>query len=71
LRLRPSAALCGGVNVRVNAAPNFELGTLVPRLGARVTIRRRWWTAVLAELPLAGSDRTDLIIGLYAGFAPN
>jgi hypothetical protein len=70
LRLRPSAALCAGVNVRVNAAPNFELGTLVPRVGARVMVRRRWWTAFLLELPLAGADRTDLIAGFYAGFTP-
>ena len=69
-RLRPSAALCAGVNVRVNAAPNFELGTLVPRVGARVMVRRRWWTAFLLELPLAGTDRTDLIAGFYAGFTP-
>ena len=69
-RLRPSAALCGGVNVRLNAAPNFELGTLVPRVGARVMVRRRWWTAFLLELPVAGTDRTDLIAGFYAGFSP-
>lgn len=71
LRLRPSAALCAGVNVRVNAAPNFELGTLVPRLGARVIVRRRWWTALLLELPVAGADRTDLIAGFYVGFTPS
>ena len=70
LRLRPSAALCGGVNVRVNAAPDFALGTLVPRVGARVMVRRRWWTAFLLELPVAGTDRTDLIAGFYAGFTP-
>jgi len=70
LRLRPSAALCGGVNVRVNAAPTFELGTLVPRLGARVMVRRRWWTAFLIEVPVAGNDRTDVIAGLYLGYVP-
>lgn len=70
LRLRPSAALVGGVNVRVNAAPTFELGTLVPRLGARVMVRRRWWTAFLIEVPVAGDDRTDLIAGLYLGYVP-
>src|SRR3982751_112509 len=42
LRLRPSAALCAGLNARVNAAPYLELGTLVPRLGARVMVRPRW-----------------------------
>ena len=71
LRLRPTAALCAGVNARLNAVPDFELGTLVPRLGARVVVRKRWWTALLAELPVAGADRTDLIVGIYAGFTPN
>jgi hypothetical protein len=70
LRLRPSAALCGGVNMRVNAAPTFQLGALVPRLGARVMVRRRWWTALLIEVPVAGEDRTDLIAGLYLGYVP-
>jgi hypothetical protein len=32
--------------------------------------RRRLWAAILAELPVAGSDpRTDLIAGLYIGIA--
>ena len=70
LRLRPAVALCGGVNLRVFAAPAFELRALVPRLGARFAVRRRWWTALLVELPVAGSDRTDLIAGLYAGYTP-
>src|SRR4051812_35596019 len=71
LRLRPSAALCAGVNIRVNAAPDLEIGTLVPRVGARVMVRPRWWTAFLLELPVAGRDRTDLIAGFYAGFTPS
>ena len=71
LRLRPSAALCGGLTARLNAAPDFALGTLVPRVGARVMLRPRWWAAFLLELPVAGVDRTDLIAGFYAGFAPD
>jgi hypothetical protein len=71
LRLRPWVALGAGVNAHLEAAPDFELTTLVPRLSARFTIRRRFWMALLVELPVAGSDRTDLIAGLHAGFTPN
>jgi hypothetical protein len=71
LRVRPSVALVAGMNLRVNAVPTFELGTLVPRLGARFTVRRRWWTALLVEVPVAGSERTDLIASLHVGFMPD
>ena len=70
LRVRPWVALCAGVNVRVIAAPSFDLGTLAPRAGARFAVRRRWWTAVLVELPVAGVDRTDLIAGVHLGYTP-
>ena len=71
LRLRPWVALGAGLNVHVEAAPDFGLTTLVPRLSARFALRRRFWMALLVELPVAGSDRTDLIAGLHAGFTPN
>jgi hypothetical protein len=71
LRVRPSVALCAGVNARLDVAPTFELGTLVPRLGARFLVKRRWWSAFLVEVPVAGADRTDVIAGLYAGFTPD
>jgi hypothetical protein len=70
VRARPWVALCAGVDVRVQASPTFELGTLVPRLGARFALRRRFWAAALVELPVAGTERTDLIGGLYLGFTP-
>jgi len=69
LRLRPWVALAAGAEVHLVASPGFELRSLVPRLGARFTSRGRLWVAILAELPVAGSDRTDLIAGLYLGFA--
>src|SRR5262249_39061444 len=71
LRLRPWLALCAGVHVRIAAAPSFDLISVVPRLGPRFALRRRFWTAALVELPVAGSDRTDLIGGLYVGFIPD
>jgi len=71
LRLRPGVALCGGAHVRLTVAPAFDLFTVVPRLGARFALRRRFWAAALLEFPVAGSDRTDLIAGLFAGYTPN
>jgi len=70
VRLRPSFALCGGADVRVAAAPTFDLISVVPRLGARLTVRRRYWGGMLVEVPVAGRDRTDLVAGLFAGWAP-
>jgi hypothetical protein len=71
LRLGRSTALCGGMDVRVAAAPSFELITAIPRLGARFVLPRRLWTAVLVELPVAGRDRTDVIAGLFVGYVPH
>ena len=71
LRLRPGLALCGGAHVLLKVAPAFELRTVVPRLGARFALRRRLWAAALLEFPVAGTDRTDLIAGLFAGYTAN
>lgn len=71
VRLGSSVALAGGMDVRVAAAPELDLIMMVPRLAARFAVRRRWWTAILLEFPVAGRDRTDLIGGLYAGFSPS
>jgi hypothetical protein len=71
LRLRPWVAVCAGVDIRVAALPSFDLIAFVPRVGPRFALRRRFWTAALVELPVAGSDRTDLIGGLYLGFVPD
>jgi len=67
LRLRRWVALGAGVNLRTALAPSVDLLSVVPRLSARFALRRRFWTALLVELPVAGSDRTDLIAGLFAG----
>jgi len=70
LRLRPWVALAGGASVRLMAAPEFDLISAAPRLAARFAVRQRFWTALLLEFPVAGTDRTDLIAGLFAGFTP-
>lgn len=71
VRLRPWVALAGGAELRLAAAPEFDLLTVAPRLAARFATRRRFWAAALVELPVAGSDRTDLIAALHAGFTPD
>jgi len=38
---------------------------------ARFALRRRLWAAALLEFPVAGTYRTDLIAGLFAGYTPN
>jgi hypothetical protein len=71
LRVRPWVALNAGASIRVSVAPAFDLITTVPRLGARFAVRRQVWVAALVEVPVAGSDRTDVIGGLYGGYTPN
>jgi hypothetical protein len=62
--------LFGGGTVRFLVAPEPTFVTAVPRAGARLALRRRFWMAVLVELPVAGRDRTDLVASLFAGYAP-
>jgi hypothetical protein len=67
---RPAIAVFAGAGLRVEAAPSWHLVSAIPRLGARFALRRRFWTAILAELPVAGSDRTDVIASVFLGLAP-
>ena len=70
LRLRPWVAVGAGMDLRLQVAPDFEVISAVPRVGARFRLPRRFWTAVLVEVPVAGQDRTDdLITGLFLGFS--
>jgi hypothetical protein len=71
LRLRSWVAFGAGIDVRVAASPGFELVSTVPRAAARFRLPRRFWTAVLVEVPVAGRDGTDLIAGLFLGFSAN
>lgn len=41
------------------------------RTGVRAALGRRFWLAAIAEIPLAGGDRTDLLAALFLGFTPN
>lgn len=66
LRLRPWVALGGGADLRLAVAPSFDLITVAPRLAARFAASRRFWTAALVELPVAGRDH-NLVAGLFVG----
>jgi hypothetical protein len=67
--LSPGAALGAGAAATVELAPAASLVTAVPRVSARFALARRFWTALLLELPVAGTDRTDFIGSLFAGLS--
>ena len=71
LRLRSWVAVAAGMDLRLQASPDFEVASAIPRVAARFRLPRRFWTAVLVEVPVAGQDRTDLITGLFLGFSAN
>ena len=65
---RPAAAFALGVNAKARLAPDAALLTLAPRITGRVALRRGLWLALLVELPLVGTDRTDLVGSLFLGY---
>jgi hypothetical protein len=67
---RPAIAVFAGASVHVEATPDWHLISAVPRLGARFALRRRFWFAVLAEVPVAGADRTDVVASVFLGLVP-
>jgi hypothetical protein len=67
---RPALALFVGGALRVEVAPSSRLLTAVPRAGLRAALRRSLWLAFLAEAPVAGTDRTNLIASLFLGWSP-
>jgi hypothetical protein len=67
---RPAIAVFAGASLRVEASPDWQLLSVNPRVGARFALRRRFWTAVLAEVPAAGSDRTDVVASVFLGLFP-
>jgi hypothetical protein len=67
---RPALALFAGGMLRVEVAPDLTLLTVVPRAGLRAALRRSLWLAFVAEAPVAGTDRTNLIASLFLGWSP-
>ena len=66
---RPRFALFAGLSTRLEAAPDPTFLTLAPRVAARLATRRGLSFSLLAEAPVAGTDRTDLVVALFAGWA--
>jgi hypothetical protein len=67
---RPQLALVVGVAATLAVAPDPALLLLVPRVGLRTGLRHRLWLAFLAETPVAGTDRTNLMASAFLGWTP-
>jgi hypothetical protein len=67
---RPALALFAGGGLHAELGPTATLLTVVPRAGLRAALRRRLWLAFLAEAPVAGADRTNVIASLFLGWSP-
>ena len=65
---RPAAALAVGVTGKAELAPDAALLTLAARITGRVALRRGLWLALLVEVPVVGTDRTDLVGSLFLGY---
>jgi len=63
-------ALFAGASARFEAAPDLSLITLVPRLGLRAALRHGFSLGLLAEAPIAGSDRTNVSASFFVGWTP-
>jgi hypothetical protein len=63
-------ALFAGGWARGEAAPAAGFTTLAARAALRLARRNGLAVALVGEVPLAGSDRTDLIASLLLGWAP-
>jgi hypothetical protein len=67
---QPAFALFGGGGLRLQAAPTFTLVTVTPRVGMRSALAGGLWLAFLAEAPVAGDDRTNVVASLFLGWTP-
>jgi hypothetical protein len=63
-------ALFAGVSARFEAAPDASFIMLAPRVGLRAALRHGLSFAFLAEAPVAGIDRTNVIASLFLGWTP-
>lgn len=67
---KPAFALFGGGSLRLEVAPTFTLVSVIPRAGLRAALARGLWLGFLAEAPVAGDDRTNVIASLFLGWIP-
>jgi len=66
----PRLALLVGASATLEAAPDPALRLLVPRAGLRGGLRHHLWLAFLAEAPVTGTDRTNLMASAFLGWTP-
>ncbi|HVZ75467.1 MAG TPA: hypothetical protein VHJ20_24000 [Polyangia bacterium] len=66
---KPRLAFALGASTRAEVSPNPAFFTLAPRASARLTTARGLAFSLLAEAPVLGSDRTDLVVALFAGWS--
>ena len=67
---KPAFALFAGGSLRSEVAPTLTLVTVAPRAGMRSALAHGLWLAFLAEVPVAGDDRTNVIASLFLGWTP-
>jgi hypothetical protein len=67
---RSWVALAVGAEARAEVSPDPNFTSLAPRVSARFALRHQLWLAALVEVPVVGTDRTDLVAGFYAGWTP-
>ena len=68
---RPAFAVFGGGSLRMAVAPTFTLVSVIPRAGMRSALAHGLWLAFLAEVPVAGDDRTNVIASVFVGWTPS
>jgi hypothetical protein len=67
---QPAFALFAGGSLRLQAAPTFTLVSVIPRAGMRSALAGGLWLAFLAEAPVAGDDRPNVIASVFLGWTP-
>jgi hypothetical protein len=67
---RTAFAVFGGGSLRMAVAPTFTLNSVIPRAGMRAALAHGLWMAFLAEVPVAGDDRTNVFASLFVGWTP-
>ena len=67
---KPAFALFAGGGLRSEVAPTLTLLSVAPRAGMRSALAHGLWVAFLAEVPVAGDDRTNVIASVFVGWSP-
>jgi hypothetical protein len=67
---KPAFALFAGGSLRSEMTPAVTLLSVTPRAGMRSALAHGLWLAFLAEVPVAGDDRTNVIASVFVGWTP-